>query len=237
MATLNDVLKIARSRVGIQENPPNSNNVDCNTWYYGHPVNGSQYAWCCVEMMYVFHLAKADNLLTRTASCTTLMNWAKSKGKFSTTPKVGSLVFFNFDKNPDTKIAKHIGIVIEVKGDRVITIEGNTSKEGLNGSQDNGGCVAQRNRKFGKSIVGYVTIEYEGSTSKYPTLRQGMKNEYVKNLHTLLRKYSYGVDANSDYFDSTTKLCVINFQAVNNIQPLDGIVDDEVWDCLLKGDK
>lgn len=227
---LNEILKMVKGEIGYTENPPNSNKTKYGEWY---GLNGQP--WCLIFLQWAFR--NYPGTLQRTASCTTLMNWAKSKGKFSTTPKVGSLVFFNFDKNPDTKIAKHIGIVIEVKGDRVITIEGNTSKEGSNGSQDNGGCVAQRNRKFGKSIVGYVTIEYEGSTSKYPTLRQGMRNEYVKNLHTLLRKYSYGVDANSDYFDSTTKLCVINFQAVNNIQPLDGIVDDEVWDCLLKGDK
>lgn len=227
---LNTILNMAKAEVGYKESPPNSNKTKYGEWY---GLNGQP--WCCIFIQWLFR--NNPNTFLRTASCTTLMNDFKKKGKYTTTPKVGSLVFFNFDKNPDQKIAKHIGIVTEVKSDRVITIEGNTSTEGSNGSQDNGGCVAIRNRKYGKSIVGYATIDYEGSASKYPTLRQGMKCDAVKYLHSLLRKYSYGVDANSDYFDSTTKLCVINFQALNSVQPLDGIVDDEIWDLLLKGEK
>lgn len=43
MATAKELLTIARKQLGICENPPGSNNVRYNTWYYGREVMGSAY--------------------------------------------------------------------------------------------------------------------------------------------------------------------------------------------------
>lgn len=48
------ILAIANGEVGITEYPPNSNNVKYNTWYYGHPVSGAAYPWCCTFISYIF---------------------------------------------------------------------------------------------------------------------------------------------------------------------------------------
>lgn len=232
MVNAEDIINIAKAEIGTKESPPNSNNVKYNTWYYGHPVSGSSYPWCAVFVSWCFR----DNLdlIKKSASCTTMMNWFKQNGKYQTLPQVGDLVFFNFDKTPDKNIAKHIGIVIAVNSDSVITIEGNTSA-GSSGSQDNGGMVAQRTRKFGKSIVGYGRPAYSSvpqpTPTTRPTLRFGDKGPDVQYLHQRLRTFYYNVSAESDYFDSTTKLCVINFQASNLLVP-DGVVGPMTWRVL-----
>ena len=35
MATVSELLDIARKQIGVKESPPKSNNVRYNTWYYG----------------------------------------------------------------------------------------------------------------------------------------------------------------------------------------------------------
>ena len=49
-----DVALLAATQVGISENPPSSNNVRYNTWYYGREVSGSAYPWCMVFVQWVF---------------------------------------------------------------------------------------------------------------------------------------------------------------------------------------
>ena len=51
MATARKIIEKAKSYIGTKENPANSNNVIFNTDYYGHPVNGSAYPWCCRIVM------------------------------------------------------------------------------------------------------------------------------------------------------------------------------------------
>lgn len=220
------------AELGVTEYPPNSNTVRYNTDYYGHEVRDGypraedKYPWCMVFIWWVLRVYK-------TASCTSFVNWAKQRGKFRTSrPKVGDCVLFNFNKNPKQGVYKHIGWIYKIENDYLITIEGNTSSNN-SGSQDNGGCVAMRRRKIDNHITGYITIDY-GTDEKIitrPTLRQGSKGEDVKYLHGKLRELSYGVDANSDYFDSLTKSCVMHLQASHYL-PHTGVCDDKVWAIL-----
>ena len=68
MATVSELLDIARKQIGVKENPPNSNNVRYNTWYYGREVSGGSYPWCVVFVQWVFDQAGVV-LPLRTASC------------------------------------------------------------------------------------------------------------------------------------------------------------------------
>lgn len=52
---LNRLLAIASAEIGITEYPPNSNNVKYNTWFYGKPVQGKKYPWCCTFISYIFN--------------------------------------------------------------------------------------------------------------------------------------------------------------------------------------
>ncbi len=150
MATANQLLTIARKQLGICENPPGSNNVRYNTWYYGREVMGSAYPWCMVFVQWVFAQAGVK-LPVRTASCGALMNAAKAAGCWVTTGfKPGDVVIYDFPGGADTD---HCGIVeTELPDYGVQAVEGNTSQSG---SQSNGGMVCRKNRP-GKYIVGAV---------------------------------------------------------------------------------
>ena len=150
MGTANQLLTIARKQLGICENPPGSNNVRYNTWYYGREVMGSAYPWCMVFVQWVFAQAVVK-LPVRTASCGALMNAAKAAGCWVTAGfKPGDVVIYNF---PGGAATDHCGIVeTELPDYGVQAVEGNTSQSG---SQSNGGMVCRKNRP-GKYIVGAV---------------------------------------------------------------------------------
>ncbi len=79
---------------------------------------------------------------------------------------------------------------------------------------------------------GHTAIVTLGETNTEETMRQtiryGSKGEDVLYLHKQLKKLKYGVNPKSDYFDSTTKICVINFQVVHDLEP-DGVVGQITW--------
>lgn len=149
------VLQIARGYIGTVENY--DNNVMFNTMYYGHPVSGSQYPWCCVFIWAIFKEANASNLFydgKKTALCQTAAEWFKSKGQWYTTPQIGDCVFYKYGSS--VRYTDHIGIVEKVNPDgSIVAIEGNTSDS----NNRNGGMVMRRTRKSG--IVGYGRPKYE----------------------------------------------------------------------------
>lgn len=175
--TANQVIELARSQVGVTEYPPNSNNVIYNTWYYGHPVSGSAYPWCCVFIEWLF---KAEpNLLKRTASCSDLLRWCQSQGMIVDKPQVGDIVFFNFN-NPSV-LAQHIGIIDKPKVAKdIYSIEGNTSEKG---SQDNGGAVLRKHRT-GKCIVAYARPKYSNTTTSPTTITTTIPQYHIGQTYT-----------------------------------------------------
>lgn len=60
--TKNTIIKKAKSYIGTKESPRNSNNVIFNTHYYGRPVHGAAYPWCCVFLWDVFRLCGASSM-------------------------------------------------------------------------------------------------------------------------------------------------------------------------------
>lgn len=136
-----NVLQWAESQLGVIEFPLNSNNVKYNDWYYGRA--GCNYAWCMAFVQWVFKRAGLP-LPIKTASCTTLANWAKSHGQWVTKDfKPGDILFMHWGKN--AAATEHVGIVKALKQAKqtyYVTYEGNTSTT----DQANGGCVMERNR-------------------------------------------------------------------------------------------
>lgn len=155
MATANELLAIARKQLGVCENPPSSNNVKYNTWYYGREVMGSAYPWCMAFVQWCFAQAGVK-LPRRTASCGELMNAAKAAGCWVTAGFLpGDVVIYDF---PGGAATDHCGIIeMELPDYGVQAIEGNTSQSG---SQSNGGMVCRKNRPS-KYIVGAVRPKYE----------------------------------------------------------------------------
>ena len=170
--TADRVIELARSQIGVTEYPPNSNNVIYNTWYYGHPVNGSAYPWCCTFIEWLFK--SEPNLIKRTASCSDLLKWCRANALIVDKPQVGDLVFFNFN-NPNV-LAQHIGIVDKPKGAKdIYSIEGNTSEKG---SQDNGGAVLRKHRT-GKCIVAFARPRYSNAQGTLTNITNHKSNEDI----------------------------------------------------------
>ena len=166
MATVNDLLDIARKQIGVKESPPKSNNVRYNTWYYGREVNGKAYPWCAVYVAWVFDQAGVK-LPIRTASCGALMRSAQSAGQWVTGDyRPGDVVIYDFPGGAKTD---HCGIVESVDGTYISAIEGNTSST----SDADGGAVERRARKFSQ-IVGAVrpTYDKEVDEVRYNTVEE-----------------------------------------------------------------
>lgn len=221
--TVNELIQIAKNEIGVKENPPGSNQVKYNNWMYGR--NASE-PWCASFVSWCF---KGTGLVPKTASCLNMLEWFERRGQIVKEPKPGDIVFFKYPTN--NRRTNHVGIVVAASGRIINTIEGNTSS-GNTGSQDNGGMVAQRNRY--QNIVAYARPKYDGLTTPAEkdgreVLRVGSKGNDVLYLHKQLKKLKYGVNVNSNYFDSTTKMCVINFQAAHPPLEVDGIVGKNTW--------
>ena len=153
MATVSELLDIARRQIGVKECPPNSNNVRYNTWYYGREVSGAAYPWCMVFVQWVFDQAGVK-LPVRTASCGALMRSAQSAGCWVTGDyRPGDVVIYDF---PGGAATDHCGIVESVDGTYISAIEGNTSSS----NDADGGAVERRARKFAQ-IVGAVRPSYD----------------------------------------------------------------------------
>ena len=166
MATVSELLELARRQIGVKECPPNSNNVRYNTWYYGREVSGAAYPWCMVFVQWVFDQASVK-LPTRTASCGALMRAAQAAGCWVTKGyQPGDVVIYDF---PGGAATDHCGIVESVDGTYISAIEGNTSSS----NDADGGAVERRTRRL-SLIAGAVrpTFDEEVEEMRYNTVAE-----------------------------------------------------------------
>ena len=210
-----ELVKKAINEVGIEEYPPNSNDVKYNSWYYGKPVSGSAYPWCAAFVSWLFRDDK--DLCKKTASCQEMLAWFEKAGQIVKTPQAGDIVFFKYKTN--SRRTNHVGIVIGVQGNKISTIEGNTSIA----SSDNGGCVMQRIRS--SNIVAYARPNYDDA---FIEVKKGSKGTFVRKLQTILNvKYGHKLEVDGDY-GSLTEAAVISVQAQLNLEKT-GRADAKLW--------
>lgn len=168
-----EVLAVARRELGVTENPPNSNHVKYTIWY-GQPYG---WAWCNIFVDYCLKMACNQNgeasplegLDSKYGPAYTpnTYNYAKQGRNglgWSEVPVVGALALYDWAFNSGD-ICDHIGFVEEINigGDRNAfhAIEGNTSGEGMTGSQSDGGGVFRRLRRNDRGYVrGFVLLPY-----------------------------------------------------------------------------
>lgn len=220
MNKIDKLLLKAQNYIGTKEIPANSNNVVFNTDYYGRPVNGSAYPWCMTFMWDIFRLCGLSEYFydgKKTASCTTLLNWAKQKNKFYTKGKIGDLAIFEFGSVSH----RHVGIVYNIDDKYVYTIDGNTS----NTNEDNGGMVMRKKRSL-STVIGFVRcinetndnitkIENIGADYMFtcPTLKLGSDNQNAMLLwQTLLRGRGYSQVGLTRIWDDPTYIATLDYK-------------------------
>lgn len=84
-------------------------------------------SWCADECGYI----DAD-IIPKTAGCVSGENWFRARDQWqdsSYTPNPGDIIYFDWDKvktNGQDGITDHVGIVENVEGGYIYTIEGNS---------------------------------------------------------------------------------------------------------------
>lgn len=150
MATVNQVLHIARLELGGKESPPNSNRTRYGRWF---GLDGCP--WCMMFVQWVFAQA-GMSLPCRTASCGTLLRWFQKyqPERVKQSPEPGDVAIYSFG---------HTGIVESVASRTITAIEGNTSPD-ASGSQNNGGEVCRKTRKC-SLVTAFIRPDYQKEVS------------------------------------------------------------------------
>lgn len=217
---ISSIIKQAQAEVGIKEEPANSNNVKYNTWFYGKPVSGSAYPWCCAFVTWLFR--DSQSLCKKTASCVNLLSWFEANGQLVKTPQAGDIIFFKYARNNSR--TNHVGIVESVLGSTINTIEGNTSVT----SNDNGGSVMKRKRN--SSIVAYARPNYDEA---WVLVKKGSKGVFVKKLQHILNTH-YGARLVEDgQFGTLTFNALVEVQGRLGLVK-DGCAGEKTWTKILQ---
>lgn len=213
------VIELARSQIGVTENPKNSNKQKYGQWY---GANGAK--WCVIFVDWVFNFA-GEPLPYKTASCGALHAWyqANRTEQLHSTPEAGDIVLYDWG---------HCGIVTEVGKTTIKAVEGNTSAT-IVGSQDNGGGVYERTRDRSKVTV-YIRPYKEEKTVTVvlSVLRKGSKGDEVKTLQILLNGYGYSCGKADGDFGSKTETALIKYQKAKKLGA-DGVCGQATWTALL----
>jgi len=155
----NNLIEFLEGEIGITEFPSGSNRVKYNDWYYDrkhtYHRNSKPFAWCGTFVAYSLHFSgiyidtDLFNALMYVPKAQNLMTARKLK---TDTPRPGDIVIFDWNRDG---FEEHIGFYVGMDGDKVITIEGNTSPDNK-GSQSNGGQVCRKRRSL-KHIEGFYS--------------------------------------------------------------------------------
>ena len=123
----NKLVSLARSQVGYKEGANNQNKYADDpriTTLYGWNVQNQP--WCCTFVNWCFLNAfgtiGGQMTYGGSAACATQASYYKSNGAFTQSPAVGDQIFFYSGGG-----INHTGIVVEVNGSAIRTVEGNYS--------------------------------------------------------------------------------------------------------------
>jgi len=148
--TLVRMLEVARAEVGTIEGPKN------NQTKYGAFTQRDFLPWCGSYLMWCAHEAGVS--IPDVVSTIDGAAHFKANRRWYDSPMVGDLVFFAWD-NPN--VIQHVGLVIRIATNQIVTCEGNTAPP--TGSQSNGGQVMLKSRPTGarSGIAGYGRPVYK----------------------------------------------------------------------------
>ena len=167
VGTAAQAIEIAKAEIGYVETPDNITK-------YGEFTKANGLPWCGSFCNWVLAQAgvKVHKLVSTAAGAKTfqdIQRWNTNE------PKAGDLAFMDFPHDGVDRIS-HIGIVVEVKGDKVVTIEGNTSGTG---DQRNGGMVMVKERTIGKEVVGFGRPKYVPYKGEMPKVEVSEKKSVL----------------------------------------------------------
>ena len=232
MTTVKQVLDRARSQIGVKEHPAGSNRTPYGDWY------GLTGPWCAMFVSWCTHkegLALSATTSKGFAYTPSGAAWFKRRQRWTTRPRAGHIVFFNFPGDSVNRIS-HVGIVESVRPDgSIVTIEGNTDERGGR----TGGKVMRKVRRVG--IVGYGIPDYDGAgprpaASASPAfpgrmLGLGARGPSVRLVQGRLVQLKVARLAVDGDFGPMTQAAVKKFQQARRLE-VDGVVGPRTWKAL-----
>ena len=140
----------AKKHLGYRET--GENDTKFNRWLgriNGYKHDGFGYPWCHSFVSYcLWHSDNAD-AGPRTAGCLAGVAWFKQRGRYSSTPQVGDIVYYGAEGGT------HVELVVGVGPTTLTTIGGNTSGSVDGKAFFNGNGVYQKTVQRSSRIHGY----------------------------------------------------------------------------------
>lgn len=148
-------LQIAQTQKGIQELPKGSNaGVDVEKYLKSVGL-GKGYSWCMAFVYWCVSESsiklKLPNVLLKTGSVLAQYNYQKKQGCVVDVPQVGDIFIMDFGKGQG-----HTGWVIGVKGNRILTLEGNSNDDG---SREGYEVCSKPNGRLISSCKGFIRLK------------------------------------------------------------------------------
>jgi len=241
------LLAVVRSQLGTTESPTGWTKYA--SWWakrHGKPASWATAAWCDMFLAWCAAQAGLISVVGDHAWTVGHAEWFKARGQWGRTPKKGALVFFDWGGTRDIKAIDHVGIVEAVRGNTIVTIEGNTSNQ-----------VKRRERSMA-NIAGFGYPAYDSAPltkpaapaltwtetmmKDLPLLARGAgkdpsdpKRWDVKTVFYLLHARGMGVGGGVDdtVFGGALEDAVRAFQRDAGLQ-VDGVVGPKTWPALMR---
>ena len=244
MTTASKLISVARSQLGVKENPAGSNKVKYTRWY---PMIGPWCAmfvsWCAAEA------GIPTSVIPKHAWTPAGKSFFQKRKQWGSKPRVGALAYYNLS---GLGRVSHVGIVERVYKDGSFdAIEGNTDARGGR----TGGKVMRKRRKAVGRGGGFGYPAYPGGAPKNQTSKKskttGTKNGYrIVGYGELLRLGVYGAPVKEwqekalgytgksadGFFGPATERDTRAFQKKHGVKA-DGIVGPQTWPLRSKGAK
>lgn len=217
-----DIAKVASECIGM-----NRDEVRCS----------GTHAWCA---NFVSEVLKKVGIDMYDLSCTSMQKRMSESADWDEPddyPKVGDIIFFDWDHLKEAKPLDHVGVITKFK-DRVITY--------VNGNGSSSWYVTEQTISFDSNCIAYW-MRYVGDVGKQPpdmsntfsitlrTLKRGVKGNDVKALQRLLFAdgYSVGTSGDDGDFGKNTEKAVVKYQNNHKLTP-DGIAGKDTFTELFK---
>ena len=240
-ANVKDVMRLAIMQDDYRESPAGSNRTKFGAWF---GLNGEP--WCAEYVCWCGAHAPGSNPIALSANAAGIQDLTVSqkggkwimrktgsrdvKKKGATKVAFGDIVSFDFGIGD--RIRRHTGFALGHAGDSYMCIEGNTSA-GSSGSQDNGGMVATKTRryplicsivrpKYGKTPAYKITKPYTGDVPILPGRGYFDKGDKGKAIRALQDALNWSCNAEIEVdgiFENETLFGVIWFQVTFGLVP------------------
>lgn len=219
MSSAAQVLDVARSQLGVVEDPPGSNRVGYAAWA---GIQGL--AWCGAFVCWVLDQAGALDV-PRFVWTPAGAQAYRDRSRWGTEPRPAAVVFFQW---PGMSRIAHVGLVEAPRDDgSVVTIEGNTDAKGGR----TGGKVMRQVRRA--NIVGYGYPSFVDLAAPAPPpapktgpiLRRGSRGDAVRYVQGKVGAAADGI------FGPKTDAAVKAFQRSHGLV-VDGIVGPRTWAAI-----